>query len=449
MVRRFTILDHLTTTSADSSLICQEDVVPYGLSDFLREVQHHPCNAEVAPSTAPTPPRTFSGKGDELPAPGGTYMSFQPPCFGDEEEDDHMDQDELYQRILLQHPDLLAPPSSTVPADSGIDIEYTYQPVDATETFHDQVILMTSPCAKVGHRDDAPSVSSSTQHKPVKDKNRHELDPALADILRRHKELQMKRTTIMTHPTIQRQLKSFWYRPLCVKPAATPDSGVTGLTREVYHHFYATLLRGITTGWEDGLAASMLHRGWEFDRRGMEWVEDTTLPEYQRVLKRFRYIVQTTDPPRAAPDGLGADIPDIRLVEFNQRLLLQAEQKALQVLLGKSIDFDASAYLHQQSHQSSPTQLLPPRRPFSSSTAHFLCAGDAKFEGLRPIQSVAQIQINVKEKVRPATGGATRRDSAPDIKKPMPALGRPLIHPKSAGKDKSRPPGIQHPLPHL
>ncbi|RHY38326.1 hypothetical protein DYB25_013046 [Aphanomyces astaci] len=276
-------------------------------------------------------------------------MSFQPPCFGDEEEDDHMDQDELYQRILLQHPDLLAPPSSTVPADSGIDIEYTYQPVDATETFHDQVILMTSPCAKVGHRDDAPSVSSSTQHKPVKDKNRHELDPALADILRRHKELQMKRTTIMTHPTIQRQLKSFWYR----------------------------------------------------------------------------------------------------LVEFNQRLLLQAEQKALQVLLGKSIDFDASAYLHQQSHQSSPTQLLPPRRPFSSSTAHFLCAGDAKFEGLRPIQSVAQIQINVKEKIRPATGGATRRDSAPDIKKPMPALGRPLIHPKSAGKDKSRPPGIQHPLPHL
>ncbi|RHY96696.1 hypothetical protein DYB37_005713 [Aphanomyces astaci] len=249
-------------------------------------------------------------------------MSFQPPCFGDEEEDDHMDQDELYQRILLQHPDLLAPPSSTVPADSGIDIEYTYQPVDATETFHDQVIL---------------------------DKNRHELDPALADILRRHKELQMKRTTIMTHPTIQRQLKSFWYR----------------------------------------------------------------------------------------------------LVEFNQRLLLQAEQKALQVLLGKSIDFDASAYLHQQSHQSSPTQLLPPRRPFSSSTAHFLCAGDAKFEGLRPIQSVAQIQINVKEKVRPATGGPTRRDSAPDIKKPMPALGRPLIHPKSAGKDKSRPPGIQHPLPHL
>ncbi|ETW05505.1 hypothetical protein H310_03263 [Aphanomyces invadans] len=478
MVRRFTIVDHLTSTATDSPSSCEEDVAPLGLSDFLKEIEYptisgseqRPTTTSFAPAAAPA--ATGNSVGDDVVPSVGL------PCS---DEDDVMDPDELYRRILLQHPDLTAPLLTGVPVANAeatpCHPDVSDQALDAIETSDEPVILVSSPRPRLGPRSQhlgTTCTPAAAPDKPVKERHRHELDPALADILRRHNELQRKRTAIMTHPTIQKQLKSFW--SMCVKPTVAEGCATApGLARDGYHQFYATLLGGLTTDWDVGLGASILHRGWEYDRRGMErmdvscfcaslyffvehWVTDTTLTEYQRVLKRLREILQapatTIGQPRSCHESHGGDSPpctpatapplgaQMSLLQFHQKLQLQAEQKALQVLLGKSMDFDASAYLRYVLQQQQPKPSCPPPRRHSN----FVCAGNAHVQGLRPIQSVAQIQINVKAKVRPATGGSVRRDSAPDTKKPMPALCRPLIHPKSAGKDKVR---SVHPLPQL
>ncbi|RHY29537.1 hypothetical protein DYB32_005070 [Aphanomyces invadans] len=321
MVRRFTIVDHLTSTATDSPSSYEEDVAPLGLSDFLKEIEYptisgseqRPTTTSFAPAAAPA--ATGNSVGDDVVPSVGL------PCS---DEDDVMDPDELYRRILLQHPDLTAPLLTGVPVANA----------EAT------------PC----------------------------------------------------HPDVSDQA-----------------------------------LDAIETS-------------------------DEPVILYQRVLKRLREILQapatTIGQPRSCHESHGGDSPpctpatapplgaQMSLLQFHQKLQLQAEQKALQVLLGKSMDFDASAYLRYVLQQQQPKPSCPPPRRHSN----FVCAGNAHVQGLRPIQSVAQIQINVKAKVRPATGGSVRRDSAPDTKKPMPALCRPLIHPKSAGKDKVR---SVHPLPQL
>ncbi|ETW05506.1 hypothetical protein, variant [Aphanomyces invadans] len=260
MVRRFTIVDHLTSTATDSPSSCEEDVAPLGLSDFLKEIEYptisgseqRPTTTSFAPAAAPA--ATGNSVGDDVVPSVGL------PCS---DEDDVMDPDELYRRILLQHPDLTAPLLTGVPVANAeatpCHPDVSDQALDAIETSDEPVILVSSPRPRLGPRSQhlgTTCTPAAAPDKPVKERHRHELDPALADILRRHNELQRKRTAIMTHPTIQKQLKSFW--SMCVKPTVAEGCATApGLARDGYHQFYATLLGGNALPWCDDASSSI------------------------------------------------------------------------------------------------------------------------------------------------------------------------------------------------
>ncbi|CAK5177997.1 unnamed protein product [Aphanomyces euteiches] len=403
MVRRFTILDHVTAVPNTSA---------FGLAELLQEIQD------------PPPP---SRQRDSLLA-----SRSRPPsatASQDDDDEDDMDQEEIYHR-LLQHPDLQPiqrPPTITIDDEPP-------SPLDHNDMHDDDDIIVSNTASHrpfmVEHRDCIGMKRRPMSKAPqIKDKARFEIKPNVAEALRRHKELQMKRTAIMTNHAIQRQLKALWLSSttklsIAVAPSSPPPSpqgppAHPGLSHDDYVAFYTKILRGkskelvlggadslaeLTSGWDDALAVSVFHRAWEIDRRGREtldlncfsaslfffieqWVDDTTLQEYQGVLQLVDDISNDHDfeTERIKPT----------LHAYNQQHILQAELNAGGILLGKSIDFDAEAYVQSMASGAARPAVVP--TPFFTDT------------GLRPIQSCDQIHIKVND----AKTMLTRRGSMP------------------------------------
>ncbi|KAH9184991.1 hypothetical protein AeNC1_013029, partial [Aphanomyces euteiches] len=182
MVRRFTILDHVTAVPNTSA---------FGLAELLQEIQDPP---------PPSRPRDSLLASRSRP-PSATASQ-------DDDDEDDMDQEEIYHR-LLQHPDLQPiqrPPTITIDDEPP-------SPLDHNDMHDDDDIIVSNTASHrpfmVEHRDCIGMKRRPMRKAPqIKDKARFEIKPNVAEALRRHKELQMKRTAIMTNHAIQRQLKA-------------------------------------------------------------------------------------------------------------------------------------------------------------------------------------------------------------------------------------------------
>ncbi|KAF0714197.1 Aste57867_3993 [Aphanomyces stellatus] len=414
MIRRFTILDHLSQNAMTN---------PLGLNEFLKEIDEPPPKeppSSVASSSAQRP--TLARR-----RPRSTGHPLHRPIaqVDDDDDEDDMDQDELYHRIL-QHPDLSQLDTTTV------------EIADGKHHIHDgdqEIIVSTPVSAYCLSRPSTPAraiqvpvdavkstMARGSQGQPstAKDRSaRHQLSQDVVDVLRRHKEVQMKRSTIMTHSVVQRQLKAMWHVVVKSAQGGVVVDEAAGISMEDYLAFYSTLLGGLTFGWDDHMGASILQRAWECDRRGLDaldvdcfcmslfffvekWVDDTTLPEYKRVLKLLRDIYLGKAPTS------GSNLAKPTLHKYNQQLEQEAEHQALNIVLGKSVDFDAVAYLHY----NNAVDMLS-ASPVTHRRHSTVVLDGSSASTTRAIQSSMQIQITVKDKPRPATGGAIRQKDNP------------------------------------
>ncbi|KAH9083160.1 hypothetical protein Ae201684P_014057 [Aphanomyces euteiches] len=385
MVRRFTILDHVTAVPNTSA---------FGLAELLQEIQD------------PPPP---SRQRDSLLA-----SRSRPPsatASQDDDDEDDMDQEEIYHR-LLQHPDLQPiqrPPTITIDDEPP-------SPLDHNDMHDDDDIIVSNTAS---HR---PFMQGATDQRQsaVRDQTKRSGSPPSPqgtpnETYGDHD--QPRHPTPTESPLHDEALNR--RRPLQSPAFPQGPPAHPGLSHDDYVAFYTKILRGkskelvlggadslaeLTSGWDDALAVSVLHRAWEIDRRGREtldlncfsaslfffieqWVDDTTLQEYQGVLQLVDDISNDHDfeTERIKPT----------LHAYNQQHILQAELNAGGILLGKSIDFDAEAYVQSMASGAARPAVVP--TPFFTDT------------GLRPIQSCDQIHIKVND----AKTMLTRRGSMP------------------------------------
>ncbi|KDO35371.1 hypothetical protein SPRG_00220 [Saprolegnia parasitica CBS 223.65] len=216
------------------------------------------------------------------------------------------------------------------------------------------------------------------------------------DILRRHRELQIKRSAIMTHPNVRKWLRSLWQCQIKSKDDPT-------MSKQQYTHLYSQLLSGLTTEWIDSLASIIIHDAWESDSHGQpaltieyfsdamfffveHWVEEPDLAAYVAQLKCFYDLL--TD----KPDAMPATTRLPTLSAYHAKLQRQNEASDMGIALGKSITFDPVLYLqHPNGAPTSPTRALD--NDDGASLAYPHC----------PIKSRSQIQIKV-ETTRPNRG---------------------------------------------
>ncbi|OQR84676.1 hypothetical protein ACHHYP_13052 [Achlya hypogyna] len=220
---------------------------------------------------------------------------------------------------------------------------------------------------------------SATKKAPVT------LSREVQGILRRHRELQIKRSAIMTHPNVRKWLRTLWSSRIRAKDEQT-------MSKNQYITLYSQLLSGLTTEWHDGIASALLNEAWESDSHGQtiltvdcfcdamfffveQWVEEPDLGAYVALLKRMNDILNEKHvaPVESAPT----------LEQYQAILVQQSETMDMGIALGKSISFDPVLYLQRHNGTpSSPTHAVPKDE---GSLAYLHC----------PIKSRAQIQIKV------------------------------------------------------
>ncbi|EQC42203.1 hypothetical protein SDRG_01041 [Saprolegnia diclina VS20] len=234
---------------------------------------------------------------------------------------------------------------------------------------------------KKAHSRPPRRAQSATKKAPVT------LTRDVQDILRRHRELQIKRSAIMTHPNVRKWLRSLWQCQIKSKDDPT-------MSKQQYARLYSQLLSGLTTEWIDSLASTIIHDAWESDSHGQpalsieyfsdamfffveHWVDEPDLGAYVAQLKRFYDLL--TD----KPDAVVATARLPTLSAYFAKLQRQSEASDMGIALGKSITFDPVLYLqHPNGAPQSPT-LLPDD---GASLAYLHC----------PIKSRSQIQIKVE-----------------------------------------------------
>ncbi|OQR89089.1 hypothetical protein THRCLA_09930 [Thraustotheca clavata] len=225
----------------------------------------------------------------------------------------------------------------------------------------------------------------------AKSASKHTSNPVsqeVHDILRRHRELQMKRSAIMTHSSTRKLLKAIWQTQHHEHDMCKID----------YIALYSQLIHGLTSNWNDELASSIVLTTWDIDSQGQktismdvfchsmfffveQWVDEPDLGEYICQLKVFLNILRPGD----VQMGFLSNRPTLQ--EYQRHLECQAQAISLGVALGKSMEFDPIRYLDQRNKAVIFQNNEIKSHEVSEDTAHHY-----------PLKSRSQIQIKLDMK---------------------------------------------------